>query len=245
MITIEEGRYRSPELRCGAMAKIAPSLVFYMNFLRVVLRSGFVAWRGHYDDRCWEAGSAEILSLLESVGVRVEAEGFSHLQQLQGPVVFIGNHMSMMETLLLPAMIRPFTPVTFVIKEELLRYPVFKYVMASRNPVAVTRTNPRQDLKTVLTEGGARLARARVFDPRQMSSIGVKLAQKSGVPVVPIALKTDAWENGRLLKDFGRINSRKKTRFAFGEPLPVEGRGGEDQQRINRFIAENLRRWAD
>ncbi len=71
--------------------------------------------------------------------------------------MIIGNHMSMMETLLLPAMIQPINPVTFVVKEALLSYPVFKYIMRSRNPIAVTRTNPRQDLKTVLSEGMDRL----------------------------------------------------------------------------------------
>ena len=61
--------------------------------------------------------------------------------------------MSMMETLILPVMVQPIKPVTFVVKETLLSYPVFKHIMLSRNPIAVTRTNPRQDLKTVLNEG--------------------------------------------------------------------------------------------
>jgi 1-acyl-sn-glycerol-3-phosphate acyltransferase len=257
MLNIRDGRYVSPDLRRSGITMLIPSLVFYANFLWLVLRSGFVAWRGRYDDKRWEEGSRSVVGMLEAIGVKIEVEGFENIEKVKGPVIFIGNHMSMMETLVLPSLIRPFKPVTFVIKESLLHYPVFKYIMASRNPIAVSRTNPRQDLKTVLTEGCARLengisvvvfpqtTRALQFKPEQMSSIGVKLAQKAKATIIPVALKTDAWQNGTLLKDFGRITRRKKTRFAFGQPMTVEGKGTTEQQLINTFIASKLKEWED
>jgi 1-acyl-sn-glycerol-3-phosphate acyltransferase len=161
----------------------------------------------------------------------------------------------MMETLLLPAMIQPITPVTFVIKEALLSYPVFKYIMRSRDPIAVTRTNPRQDLKTVLNEGTDRLSkgisvivfpqttRSHNFDEQQMSSIGVKLAKKAGVPIIPLALKTDCWQNGKPIKDFGRLDTTKMAHFAFGEPITITGKGDTEQAAVNAFIAGKLKDW--
>ncbi|BHH86309.1 1-acyl-sn-glycerol-3-phosphate acyltransferase [Desulforhopalus sp. 52FAK] len=212
---------------------------------------------GSYGDKDWVKSSNEVLKALEAVGVCVEVTGLENLKNNQGPVIIVGNHMSMMETLLLPGFIQPIKPVTFVVKQSLLDYPVFKYVMRSRNPIALTRTNPRQDLKTVMTEGVERIkrsisiivfpqtTRSHDFDPSQMSSIGVKLAKKASVAVVPLALKTDCWENGNRFKDFGRINTMKKAYFAFGEPLIVEGKGDEEQQQINEFISGKLVEWAD
>ncbi len=232
-----------------------PSVVFYFRLCCIIWRAGRLAKNNRYDNRNWIENSYEVLQQLEKVGVRVEISGIENLTEVPGPVVIIGNHMSMMETLVLPAMIQPVKPVTFVVKEALLHYPVFKYVMRSREPIAVTRTNPRQDLKTVLSEGGNRLkknisiivfpqtTRSHDFDARQMSSIGVKLAKRAGVPIVPLALKTDCWQNGKRLKDFGRLDIRKTAHFAFGEPLTVEGKGEAEQAEINAFISEKLQEW--
>ncbi len=192
---------------------------------------------------------------LEDVGVRIDISGIENVELQSGPVVFVGNHMSMMETLLLPAIIQPIKPVTFVVKESLLSYPVFKHVMRARNPIAVSRTNPRQDLKTVLNGGLERLqndisiivfpqtTRSHLFDSKQMSSIGVKLAKKAGVPIIPLALKTDCWQNGTKFKDFGRLDIAKTAYFSFGEVLKVEGKGDTEQATINSFINGKINEW--
>ena len=193
--------------------------------------------------------------MLEWIGNEISITGLEHIKAVDGPCVFIGNHMSMMETMLLPVIISPVKPVTFVIKESLLHYPVFKHIMRACNPVAVSRTNPRQDLKVVMSEGLDRLQNGRsiivfpqttrtpTFDPEMMSSIGVKLAKKADVPVIPLALKTDAWQNGKKLKDFGPFDLTKKTYFSFGSPLQVDDKGAETQDRVNGFIAEHLTAW--
>ncbi|MDK9707027.1 MAG: 1-acyl-sn-glycerol-3-phosphate acyltransferase [Desulforhopalus sp.] len=214
-----------------------------------------MAKKGEYGDNNWIDSSLAVLRCLEQVGVKVEISGIENIESLSGPAVFIGNHMSMMETMVLPVIIQPVRPVTFVVKESLLSYPVFKHIMRSRNPVAVTRTNPRQDLKVVMTEGVERLragisvivfpqtTRSHLFDPEQMSSIGVKLAKKAGVPIVPVALKTDCWQNGSWLKDFGKIDTTKAACFSFGVPTMVAGKGEEEQTAVNAFIVDSLRKW--
>jgi 1-acyl-sn-glycerol-3-phosphate acyltransferase len=81
------------------------------------------------------------------------------------------------------------------------------------------------------------------FDPGQFSTIAVKLARREQVPVVPMALLTDAWEHGRLWKDFGPIYPSRTVRFAFGEPLTVSTKGEDEQVRIIDFIQDHLHRW--
>ena len=163
--------------------------------------------------------------------------------------------MSMLETMVLPAIIQPIRDVTFVVKKSLLEYPVFRHVVRARDPIAVSRENPREDFKTVMQAGMERLqngssvvvfpqtTRSLTFDPAQFNSIGLKLALKAKVPMVPIALKTDAWRNGKWLKDIGRIDPTKKVHFAFGRPLKIEGRGTLQQKEATDFIQAKLNDW--
>jgi 1-acyl-sn-glycerol-3-phosphate acyltransferase len=142
-----------------------------------------------------------------------------------------------------------------VVKESLLTYPLFGHVMRSRDPVVVGRTHPREDLRTVLEEGEKRLAanisvvifpqttRSVDFDPQMFNSLGVKLAKRCKVPVVPFALKTDAWGLGRRLKDFGRICPEKTVHIHFGEPMTVHGSGKEEHNMIVEFIGKKMAAW--
>ncbi|SDP40264.1 lysophospholipid acyltransferase family protein [Desulforhopalus singaporensis] len=249
--------YRTEVQKIPFLARLCPSLYFYFKLILIVLRSSSMARKGMYDGERWMMSSLEVVKSLETVGVMLDIRGLDNLKKTEGPVVIIGNHMSMMETVVLPWIVRPFRKVTYVIKESLLTYPVFHHIMKSRNPIAVTRTNPRQDLKTVMSEGVERIkndisvivfpqtTRAYRFDPEQMSSIGVKLAKKADVPIIPLALKTDCWQNGRKLKDFGRIIPGRTAYFSFGKPIKISGKGDVEQQLVNDFIAEELNKWTN
>jgi 1-acyl-sn-glycerol-3-phosphate acyltransferase len=81
------------------------------------------------------------------------------------------------------------------------------------------------------------------FDPKQFNSIGIKLAQRTGAIVVPVALLTWAWSSGRLIKDFGPLLPERTIHLAFGKPLEVTGKGQAEQQCIVDFIQEHLSRW--
>ncbi len=249
------GEYRTVPSSPSFFARLFPALSFYSNLLRIVFSASSEAKRGNYGDEEWSQSSLETLRAFESVGGIVRVTGTDNFRSLDGPCVFIGNHMSTLETFVLPVLIQPFKRVTFVVKQSLVEYPVFKYVMRSRDPITVGRTNPREDLKAVLEGGEARLkagtsliifpqtTRSEVFDPAQFNTIGVKLAKRAGVPVVPVALLTNAWGNGKYLKDYGRIDPSKEVRFAFGEPMAVQGRGDEEHAKIIAFITEKLKTW--
>ena len=249
--------YRTPSKRISWFARSFPTAAFYRQFFDIVWRASRKAKRGNYDYPEWSDSSHEVLWALESVGVKAEFSGIENVRGLESPCVFVANHMSMLETTVMPAVVQPIRNVTFVVKQSLLDYPVFCYVMRSRDPIAVTRDNPREDFKAVMAGGIERLkkgisiivfpqtTRSDTFDPEQFNSIGVKLAAKAKVPVVPVALLTNAWGNGRWIKDLGPIDSKKKVHFHFGEPLEIQGRGAEEHQKIVDFITTKLNEWRE
>jgi 1-acyl-sn-glycerol-3-phosphate acyltransferase len=254
-LSYQNGSYRTSPVRPSLLARIAPELPVYASILRIVFTGSSRAKRGDYDGAAWASSSLETLRAFERAGGVFEIDGIDNFRTLDGPCIFIGNHMSTLETFVLPVIIQQFKPVTFVVKQGLVDYPVFKHIMRSRDPITVGRRNPRDDLKAVLEGGAARLqagtsivlfpqtTRTPVFDPAEFNSIGVKLAKRAGVPVVPIALRTDAWGNGKYLKDFGRIDPAKKVRFSFGPPMRITGRGDEEHQKIIEYICGKLEEW--
>jgi 1-acyl-sn-glycerol-3-phosphate acyltransferase len=253
---LEHGTYRTPPRRLSLVARWLPSLRHYAAFLSIIFRSARMAKRGVYGDDRWAETSQGVRRALESAGVKISVTGLDHVAALDGPCVFVGNHMSILESMLLPGFVQPLRPVTFVVKEALIRTPVFKHVMRSRDPIVVTRTDPRADFKTMMQGGQRRLAenrslivfpqttRTRTIDREHFNSIGVKLARRAGVPIVPIAIRSDAWGMAKFFfKDFGRIDPSIPVNLAFGEPVTVTGRGTEAQEHVLDFIEGHLEQW--
>jgi 1-acyl-sn-glycerol-3-phosphate acyltransferase len=221
-----------------------------------VLKASRMCKKGLYTNDFWVQSSLNTVKALESVGGRFEIQNLAAIRKLESACVFISNHMSILETFVLPCLIQPYCDVTFVVKESLLSFPFFKHVMRNRNPIVVGRGNPRKDLRTVLEEGQKRLnanmsvvifpqtTRSITFDAKKFNSLGIKLAKRGKVPVIPIALKTDAWGNGRKFKDFGKIQPAKPVHITFGDPLPVQGTGKEEHKFIVDFIAKKLDSYA-
>ncbi len=247
--------YDTQEGQVNALQNIFPSLFFYANILKIVVKSGIMAKKGRYDSAAWVEGSIGTVRALEAVGVNVHVRGAENILKPEGPCVFIGNHMSTLETFVLPCLIQPHRDVTFVVKDSLMKYPYFKHVLASRNPIVVGRTSPKADLGAILEEGAERLSkgisvivfpqstRSIGFDPQQFNSAGVKLARKAGVPVVPVALRTDAWGMGKIIKDAGPVNPNLPVNFVFGEPIIVEGNGKAEHAHVCEFIKSRLEAW--
>ena len=253
-ILARQDRYDTPPDR--RTSPLPPTLAFYIDTIKVVFRSSHRAKRGRYGEAEWVDSSIDIINGLEHAGCRLHIEGMENIRALDSAAVFVANHMSTLETFVLPALINPVRRCTFVIKPSLMDYPVFGPVMRSRDPIVVTRDNPRQDLQTVLEEGARRLSegtsivlfpqttRSNRFDPAKFNSLGVKLAKNAGVPIVPVALKTDAWSNGKRLKDFGPVFPDLPIHIRFAPPLPVDGSGREQHEAAVAFISAQLAEWA-
>jgi 1-acyl-sn-glycerol-3-phosphate acyltransferase len=250
--------YHSPPgrpLLSGYLSGWPLSLVYYIQLISTLTHASFPARRGTLDDEKWARYSHRILQIVESVGGRVEISGLEDVARHQGPVVFIANHMSLLETLMLGGMTLPFNRVNFVIKEELRRYPVIGHIMKALKLIAVSRQNPREDLRVVLREGAKFIAaggsififpqatRSVEFDRQAFNSLGVKLADRSAVPVVPVAIKTDFQGNGKWIKDMGPVDPEKILYFKFGPPMPVDGQTRRAHEYVLEFISDNLKAW--
>ena len=127
--------------------------------------------------------------------------------------------------------------------------------MRSLKAIPVGRDNPREDLKAVLGGGKEILqegrsiilfpqsTRSETFNPDSFNSIGIKLAKKAGVKVIPFALKTDFLGNGKLFRDLGPVRPERKIHFEFAEPITIQGNGKEEQQQIIDFVGSRLAEW--
>ncbi|MCB0731972.1 MAG: 1-acyl-sn-glycerol-3-phosphate acyltransferase [Ignavibacteriae bacterium] len=231
------------------------SVLFFWRLYKVVRNANKHTQINTYDRYNWVASSLGVLRAAESIGIKVQVKGMKHFTEFDGPAIIIGNHMSTLETLLLPSFIQPIKSVIYVIKKQLIDFPLFGPVAAARHPIIVGRTNPREDLKIVMEEGTKNLEKGRSiiifpqktrsaqFDKTSFNSLGIKLAKKNNVPVIPLALVTDAWGNGKIVKELGKIDADKRVYFEFGKPIKVEGSGSDQHEEVLNFIETKLKEW--
>ncbi len=261
---IEGKLFTPPDYHTGTPGRITPGWLrllppatprFYAGILYTVLHARGIARKGKYDAEQLTLSSVFSSRLVEWSGGELHVTGLGHLYANKGAAVIVGNHMSSLETFLLPGIIGPAKKLGFVVKGSLLTHPIFGDVMRSVPHIAVTRDNPRQDLVTVMEKGAEFLkngvsfcifpqaTRGLVFDESRFNTLGVKLARRAGVPVIPVAMKTDFWGNGKLFKDVGRIRRKEPVRIAFGPEIPTTLPQAEVHARVVEFVRGNLRAW--
>ena len=229
------------------------SFFFYTEFMWMFIRYKFLFKKNQDSWTVIFNGSKNVVDMTEKRGGVFDVSGMDNINNLSGPAVFVANHMSMMETLVLFHFVG--RPLAFVLKDTLQKIPLFDNMVSNSQPIAVTRKNPGRDLLTVMREGKNRLdngisvmlfphgSRTLFFDQSTFNSLGIKLALHAGYPVIPVALKTDFLGRGRLISYFGKIDPNKTIRIDFGPVLKPEGRGKEQHQQTVDFISEKLESW--
>lgn len=252
------GAYQTPAAgrRIGLSRLIGRwDLWVYWKVFWVVLGGSRASKAGRHTPAVWRKESEDLIKIMEAAGGRMEISGMSPALTLDQPVVYIGNHMGMLETFFLPAICMALGDVSFVVKQSLVDYPLFGTLLKTTSPIALTRQDPRADLKTVLKQGAELLkagrsivifpqaTRASAFTPSQFNSLGAKLAARAGVPIVPLALKTDFMRVGKLVRDFGSLDRALKIHFQFAPPImpPINSR--EAQAEVVAFIRRCLTGW--
>lgn len=227
---------------------------FYLDYFNVVFRLWLRAHKKQMDYNFYTRVSGEILDHVEGHRGRLDLEGLDHVLENDESCVIIGNHTSSLEAQTLAAMLNT-RKIAFVMKDSLLTTPFFGPIMAMANPIPVTRTDPMKDLKSVMEIGTDYLnrgysviifpqgTRSDIFDPGRFNKLGIRLALKAGVSCVPLALKTDYWGNGKLLKSFGPTRPQKTVHFCFGKPIRPKGKGREAHEQVVNHIVAKLREW--
>ncbi|VAX21408.1 Acyl-CoA:1-acyl-sn-glycerol-3-phosphate acyltransferase [hydrothermal vent metagenome] len=250
-IIAAKDEYTSPPVK----GRKFPELRFYSHLLKVFIRANIQCKKNIYDRYEWVKSSRDIMLGLEKIGVRFHITGMDNFKNINTPVVFIGNHMSTLETLVLPCIINPVKLVVFVTKKELTTMPLFGPINNARHPVVVGRSNARDDLMLVMEQGAQRIkdgrsiilfpqrTRSKIFKPSEFNTLGTKLAKRNNIPIIPLALLTDAWSNGKVIKEIGDIDQSKTVHFAFGKPLAITGNGAEQHKAVVEFIKTHLKEW--
>ncbi|HLP31597.1 MAG TPA: lysophospholipid acyltransferase family protein [Geothrix sp.] len=182
-------------------------------------------------------GKTVLAWLRFTCNIRHEVEGREHIPAQAS--VILAKHQSTWETIAFQGI---FPTQTWVLKRELLRIPLFGWGLAACWPVAIDRTAGKEALRQVVDQGKERLANGFwmvVFPEGTRMAPGARgryavggalLAEKAGVPVVPVAHNAgEHWPRGRLLKFPGTI------KVVIGPPIETRGRKASE---INALTEE-------
>lgn len=145
-----------------------------------------------------------------------EVEGLEHIPARPG--VILAKHQSTWETL---ALQRIFPMQAWVLKRELLRIPFFGWGLALLRPIAIDRKAGRKAVEQVVEQGRQCLEEGRwvVIFPEGTRTApgehgryrvgGALLAERAGVPVVPMAHNAgEYWPRHGFIKRPGIIRVR-------------------------------------
>ena len=208
----------------------------------------------------WAHFCFSTVQVAERLGMNVILEGWKNRQAYDGPVMYLCNHMSTYETIFLPPVLLSYGPFNVVTKASLAHLPALERAAAHMGIVPIGRKNPKEDLMTLFRVGTERIAqgnsflifpqgsRQAVFSRAHFSSIGAKLAEKAGCPIVPIAIdsrcmptREKGWLKG-MFKDFGTVDTSCDIRCACGPVIPC-GKSREMHEASFDWIASKLESW--
>ena len=208
----------------------------------------------------WAEFCFSSVTAAESLGMCVSIEGFAERMAYSGLVVYLCNHMSMTETILLPPVLLSAGPFSYVAKASLAHLPFLERAAEHMRMVPISRKSPREDLVNILRIGVERLGggdsflifpqgtRCAVFSRKRYSSIGAKLAERANCPVVPIVVDTRCQptrEKGlfkKVFHDFGPVDTSKDIRVAFGPVIPA-GKSRDMHEAAFDWMAGRLESW--
>lgn len=252
------GRYETPQENRPSRP-MSPSRISSLRcagtIVGIAVRCGWRQLFGLFNYEAWAEICMSTLHVCEKVGGVMTFEGFERRSAYSGPVVYVSNHMSTLETMVFPPTLLAFGRIAIILKKSLLDLPLAGGALRALDSIPVNRKNAREDLMTVLEQGSIRLAggssvllfpqgtRQSVFEARRFNSLGAKLAERAEVPLVPIAVQTDFLHNGKWVKDFGMVDPARPLRFACGPVLMPELGAKKTHEQSVAFIEGKLREW--
>lgn len=173
--------------------------------------------------------------------VRYEVHGLENLNGLTHGVALC-KHQSTYETFLLPQF---FLNPAVIVKRELLWIPFFGWGMIASNPISINRSDAKSSMQQVMEKGERYLADRRwvILFPEgtrvapgttgQYRLGGARLAEKAGVPVVPVAHNAGyIWRRKGFIKYPGLVT------VVIGKPIQAQGKTPE-------IILEEAKQWIE
>lgn len=215
------------------------SILFYLGYGVIMLITGLIVapiallTSKHRRFRILNFYNYSIMLWLRiTCGIRINVHGKRDLPD--APCIIISNHQSEWETLYLQ-LLKP--PTCTVLKKELLKIPVFGWLLRLINPIAIDRSHPSKAFKAMMKGGQERVqegfsvlmfpegTRVTPGDRKPFSKSGVMMAQKAGAQIIPVAHNGgEHWLTGSWIKKPGVID------VVVGEAIDTVGRPVNDVQ---------------
>ena len=186
--------------------------------------------------------------LLKLAGVTVTVKGAENIPEDKA-VLYVGNHRSYFD--ILAGYTTVPTLLGFVAKKEMEKIPLLRTWMVNVNCLFLDRKNIKEGLKTILqgiekVKGGSSVwifpegTRCKAKDPAELLPFkegSLKIAEKSGCPVVPVAITGTA---EILEKHFPFIRPSHVT-IEFGEAFYIKELPAEDRTRAGAYSEARIR----
>lgn len=198
-----------------------------------------VGWLLPYRQRClianaWGATNLWFLKHLCGLGYRIEG-----LEKIpESGAIILAKHQSAWETMALRALLPP--EQAWVLKRELMWVPFFGWAAATVQPIAINRKSGSKAARQVIDTGIERLRQGRLVvifpegtrvapgERRRYGLGGALLAEKTGMPIIPIAHNAGTfWRRRDIRKYPGTVQ------VVVGDAIPTADRKAAD---INKDV---------
>ena len=185
--------------------------------------------------------------LLKLAGVTVTVKGAENIPE-DTAVLYVGNHRSYFD--ILTGYVTVPTLVGFVAKKEMEKWPLLSNWMKNVHCLFLNRTDMKEGLKTIL-EGiaqvksgisvwifpeGTRNKNEDLMDLLPFKEGSLKIAEKSGCPVIPVAITGTAEV---FEAHFPKIHSSNVT-IEFGAPFIVKELEPEQRKFAGAYTRERI-----
>ena len=186
--------------------------------------------------------------LLKLAGVTVTVKGAENIPEDKA-VLYVGNHRSYFD--ILAGYTTVPTLLGFVAKKEMEKIPLLRTWMVNANCLFLDRKNIKEGLKTILQgiekvkngvsiwifPEGTRNPNEDITELLPFKEGSLKIAEKSGCPVVPVAITGTA---EILEKHFPFIRPSHVT-IEFGEAFYIKELPAEDRKRAGAYSEARIR----
>ena len=186
--------------------------------------------------------------LLRLSGVHITVKGIENIPRDRA-VLYVGNHRSYFDILV--GYVTVPTLMGFVAKKEMLRYPSLRTWMKNVHCLFLDRENLREGLKTILAgieqvksgisvwifPEGTRNRNDDILEMLPFKEGSLKIAEKSGCPVIPVAMTGTA---EIFEKHVPRIKSSNVT-IEFGEPFFISDLPKEEKKFAGLYTQNRIR----
>ena len=184
--------------------------------------------------------------ILFITGVNVTVIGEENVPKDQA-VLYVANHRSYFDILL--TYVRVPRPTGYISKKEMERFPLLKNWMDNLHCLFLDRQDIKQGLKTILAgiekiksgisicifPEGTRNKEKDTFLPFHGGSF--KLAEKSGCPIIPIAINNAA----DIFEDHAPKIKKTHVVIEYGEPIHLDQLDKETKKNLAGYVSDQIK----